>query len=247
MGFYAVFCTFTPKFEKSRDMDFSKLKGGFKTSTFWMNFFGITSFFIVLFFFFQIGLRLYTRHGQGIEVPDVKGILYAEAQHKLHDLDLEVLVVDSDYVKEQPAFTVLEQNPAPGMTVKKSRTIYLTINAASSPTLVLPDLADNSSKRQAMVRLKSMGLNLGPVETIDGEKDWVYAIKYKGQKIYAGDRIPSDATVVLVVGSGMVSEADDSTMHTRLDDQGAFSSDLDEDKTETAKSSDAKTKSDEWF
>lgn len=240
-------------------MDFKKIKTGVKTNSFWLHFFGVTSFFVLLFIFCQAGVKLYTRHGQGIEVPDVKGLLYSDAEYKLHNMNLEVLVVDSDYVKDKPAGCIVDQTPIAGLKVKRNRTVYLTVNAASSPTLVLPDLADNSSKRQAMVKLRSMGLNLGPVETIDGEKDWVYAIKYRGRKIFAGDRIPSDATLTLVIGNGFLQGDTDSTMHFTMDDIGSYSTDLDDDtkleevkekdkeKEKEKKNTETKKKSDDWF
>ena len=232
-------------------MNFGKIKGGMKTNAFWMHFFGVTSFFVLLFFFCQIGVKIYTRHGQGIEVPDIKGMQYSEAEYQLREMNLEVLVVDSDYVKDKPAGCVVDQSPAAGLKVKLNRTIYVTVNAASSPMLSLPDLADNSSKRQAMVKLKSMGLNIGPIETIDGEKDWVYAIKYRGRKIFAGDRIPSDATLTLVIGSGLFAGDTDSTLHFTIDDIGAYSSELDEtgkDNTpKEQKTEEPKKKADDWF
>ncbi|MCF0160863.1 MAG: PASTA domain-containing protein [Bacteroidaceae bacterium] len=238
-------------------MNANKIKRGLKSYTFWMHFFAVTSFFLVMFFILQVGLRIYTRHGQGIEVPDVKGLLYSDAEFKLHEMNLEVLVIDSDYVKDMPAGCVVEQTPLGGLLVKSNRTVYLTVNAASSPTLVLPDLADNASKRQAMVKLQSMGLHIGNIETTDGEKDWVYAIKYRGRKIYAGDRVPSDAVVTLVVGNGFYTGDADSTLNFTVDDIGSYSPELDEefslDATEQSetkpqkKNTETKKKSDDWF
>lgn len=210
---------------------------GICSARFWMHFFAVTSFLILLYLLLQEGLRIYTRHGEAVEVPDVQGLSFAEATRKLHDCNLEALVVDSDYVKSKPAGCILDQTPIPGLQVKQSRTIYLTINASSSPTRLLPDLADNSSKRQAMVKLTSMGFLIGQVEEVPGEKDWVYAIKYKGQKVYAGDRVPSDATLVLVVGSGMSVNSVDSTS-TSLWDEEEENLSADKDK---------KKKSDDWF
>ena len=37
---------------------------------------------------------------------------------------------------------------------------------------------------------------------IQGEKDWVYVVKYGGRMVYAGDRLPLDARITLQVGSG---------------------------------------------
>ena len=73
----------------------------------------------------------------------------------------------------------------------------------------MPDIADNSSARQARARLEALGLKLTPSEYIDGEKDWVYNVKCNGRIVNTGQRIPSDAWVTLVVGKGY--EENDST------------------------------------
>ncbi|MCQ2246965.1 MAG: PASTA domain-containing protein [Bacteroidaceae bacterium] len=239
---------------------FKKIGRGLKSSLLWMNLFAMAAVLVLLFLLCQWGIKAYTRHGQGVEVPKVTDMLFSEAEYKLNQMNLEILVVDSDYVKSKPAGCILEQTPSPGMKVKSYRTVYVTINAASSPTLVLPDLADNSSFRQAQVKLTSMGFNMGPVEYIDGEKDWVYAVKYRGRKVFGGDRVPSDATLVLVVGSGMYGgTGKDSTKQYRMDDLGDFSDDLDidpdleemEQKEKSAakkKEEEKKTnKPDDWF
>ena len=66
----------------------------------------------------------------------------------------------------------------------------------------MPDIADNSSLREAEARLTAMGFKLSPCEYVDGERDWVYGVKYRGKNIFGGDRIPIDAELTLQVGSG---------------------------------------------
>lgn len=83
---------------------------------------------------------------------------------------LTCIVSDSSYVKNLPAGCILEHNPAAGQKVKEGRTIYLTINTLSTPLLVVPDVADNSSMRQAQARLLAAGFKLSENEHIAGEK-----------------------------------------------------------------------------
>lgn len=209
-------------------MDIKHIINRMKSAELWMHLFGYCAFIMVSLTIFLWGLNFYTHHGEGVEVPDVKGLTFDTAEDKLDDADLNVLVVDSDYIKGLAPGTVLEQTPKPGSIVKSGRTIYLTVNAANAPTRALPDLADNSSIRQAQVKLRAMGFKLGPVEPIDGEKDWVYAIKYNGKKVFAGDRVPTDATLVLVVGTGLYGGENDSIQY-RIDDVGDYSDALNED------------------
>jgi PASTA domain protein len=105
-------------------------------------------------------------------------------------------------VKELPADCILEQSPAGGKRVKSTHVIYVTINAASAPSLVIPDIIDNNSLREAQAQLLSMGFKVGEPEYIPGEKDWIYGILVNGKHVQAGDRVPSDAVIVLQVGDG---------------------------------------------
>ena len=151
-------------------------------------------------------MNRFTHHGERIEVPDVKGMVLSDAEYALSHAELEAVVTDSGYNRKLPAGTVLEQIPASGSHVKSGREIYLTINSGQTPTLPLPDIADNSSLREAEARLRSMGFKLGPIEYAAGDKDWVLAVKCRGRKVAAGDRISIDDPVTLVVGNN----ADDS-------------------------------------
>ncbi|NDV66281.1 PASTA domain-containing protein [Bacteroides sp. 224] len=145
----------------------------------------------------------YTRHGQAIEVPDAKGLSVRDASILFREAGLQCLVSDSIYAKEKPAGSVLEHSPSSGQRVKKDRIIYLTVNTRNVPLQLVPDVADNSSHRQAEARILAAGFKLSAPELITGERDWVYAIKYNGKKLSIGEKAPIGATLTLVVGSGV--------------------------------------------
>ena len=146
---------------------------------------------------------------------------------------LVAVVTDSGYNKTLPSGTVLEQTPANNSQVKPGREIYLTINTTRTPTLPMPDIADNSSLREAEARLTAMGFKLSPCEYVDGERDWVYGVKYRGKNIFGGDRISIDAELTLQVGSG--SFGDDSLYVSGDDSISVMEEELyDEDRDVTA-------------
>ena len=121
----------------------------------------------------------YTRHGQSVTVPNVKGLPLRAAENEINKLGLNAIAIDSNYVKGMPAGAVLEQTPESNSKVKEGRTVYLTINTADVPKIAIPDIIDNSSSGQAEARLRAMGFKLTAPELIEGEKDWVYGGKYK--------------------------------------------------------------------
>lgn len=153
-------------------------------------------------------LDVYTRHGEAVVVPDVKGLSLPEARNMFVDRGLNCVVTDSSYVKNLPAGCVLDYNPTAGQRVKEGRMIYLTINTLNVPLQEVPDVADNSSVRQAEARLLAAGFRLTNNDSIPGEKDWVYAVKYKGDSLEIGAKVPMGAILTLVIGNGEEAPAD---------------------------------------
>ncbi len=149
-----------------------------------------------------VGLSIYTKHGVGIPVPDLKGMDYAKAERLIRQDGLNIIVSDSGYVKTMPANSVLAQNPDYGTKVKEGRVVYVTVNSPSSPTIEIPDIVDNSSYREAEARLKSIGFKLQPAKMVAGEKDWVYGILCRGRRVDNGERVSIDLPLTLMVGKG---------------------------------------------
>lgn len=148
----------------------------------------------------------YTRHGEEVEMPNLCGQSEEVATKKLKAIGLRVEISDTGYVKTLPPGTILEQSIRAGYKLKPGRLVALTINSAGSPTIALPDLTDNCSRREAESRLTAIGLKLAPVEFILGEKGWVYGVKVNGRAVSAGTRIPVGSAVTLVVGNGETEE-----------------------------------------
>lgn len=165
-----------------------------------------------------LAMNIYTHHGESITVPDVKKHSYEASLKVLEDLGFEVVINDTGYVKNLPPGTILDQLLAPGTKVKSGRTIYLTVNATDSPTLIMPDIIDNCSLREAMARLTALGFKLGQTQFVPGEKDWVYGILVNGKNISAGDRISIESTLIIQAGNGQRDAADSIYMTDKPDE-----------------------------
>lgn len=163
------------------------------------------------------GLEHYTQHDQSVEIPTVKGLSRQDAINLIESRGLEFEIADSIYAKGQPAGRIVEQNPAPGSRVKSGRVVYLTVNSLSVPMTRLPDIANNSSVRQATAKLISSGFRLTEEEYINGDRDWVYDVKMNGRILKTGESIPIGATLTLVVGNGKFSQMDDDSIPFLLD------------------------------
>lgn len=150
----------------------------------------------------HLGLNAYTHHGESIKVPNLEGMNFEKAYNLLQEDGLEIVVGDSGYNKRLPANCILSQTPTAGATVKQGRTVYVTVNSGTSPTLAIPDLIDNSSFREATARLTAMGFRMLQPKVVDGEKDWVYGIESRGHRLAAGDQVPIEQPLTLVIGAG---------------------------------------------
>ena len=183
-------------------MEAKEFFGKFASGFLWGNILAMVLVVVALAFGVKYGLDVYTRHGEGIEVPKVEGMVYQNARALMEERGLYLVVTDSGYNKRLPANSILIQNPGPGMKVKQGHTIYVTVNSPSSPSFAIPDVVDNSSFREAEAKLTAIGFKLTPPQQVEGEKDWVYGILCRGRRVSTGDRISIDTPLTLLIGNG---------------------------------------------
>lgn len=150
----------------------------------------------------------YTEHGIAIQVPNITGMQEEEAIRKLEQHNLVGIVSDHIYIKGVPVGEIISQRPAQHAKVKRGRKIYLTVSSGHQPMIAVPDIADNSSLRQAESRLRAAGFRLTPHDTIDGELDWVYGIRYNGRELQGEEQVPEGSELTLIIGGGKKIDAD---------------------------------------
>jgi beta-lactam-binding protein with PASTA domain len=184
-------------------MDFKKIGKKLISPMVWGNALAMLLFLAIVIWGTMIFLNNYTRHGESIEVPDLRGQKPEAAMMRLEALGLTGVVTDTGYVTTQPPYTLLDQSIAPGNRVKSGRTINLTINANGARPMAIPDLANNTSVREAEARLRTLGFTLTEHEYISGDLDWVYAVKARGREVNVGEKIPVNIPLTLVVGKGL--------------------------------------------
>lgn len=178
--------------------------GKFRSIYLWGNIWAMVVLTLLLCFGVKFGIDYYTHHGEAIVIPNLVHKPYSEAQKIMDNLGLEMIATDTAYVKTLPPDCILKQSITPGKRVKSGHIMYVTVNAASAPTLIIPDIIDNSSLREAQLKLLDLGFRLGEPEYVAGEKDWIYGIKVNGRNVVAGQKVPQEAKLVLVAGDGML-------------------------------------------
>ena len=208
----------------------------FKTNKFfWLNIVAMIVVVVVMIFGVLKWMDVYTHHGETVVVPDVKGMTTEEAAKMFRNRGLVAVISDTKYVKDKAAGIILELKPGAGEKVKEGRTVYPTVNTLDVPLRVIPDVADNSSLRQAQAKLLSAGFKLNEVQLVNGEKDWVYGVKYQGRQLTAGEKIPMGASLTLMVGDGAGDTVEEDSI------------DIDLDTEEPVASESSSTQDDSWF
>jgi beta-lactam-binding protein with PASTA domain len=177
------------------------LKEFIKTKTFKVNILAALGITIVLILLNMIALRMYTNHGDSVDIPNLKGKTSREVAAILRQKDLLFEIRDSVYSLETPPGTVLDQFPKPGMKVKEKRTIFITLCAVSQELIPMPQLTD-ISYRQATNLMESAGLVAGNIEYKQSEfPNLVLEQKVNGRIIPNGEMIHKGTVVDLVLGS----------------------------------------------
>lgn len=147
-------------------------------------------------------LDSWTRHGEQVQVPSVKGLSYTEATNRLFAEDFTVEITDSIFDSTMRPGTVVEQSPIPGANVKPGRTVYLTV-VAFTPKMVTVPYYLNSSLRQGRSMFEGLGFKRVDVRMVPSEyKDLVLGAHYNGLPLTPGMRIPITAKITLEVGLG---------------------------------------------
>ena len=193
-------------------MGIKEFFGKFKSPFLWGNLLAMAIVVLTLCFGVQYSLNVYTHHGEGIEVPDLYGKSFMEAAEQMGSLGIYVVANDTGYNKKMDANCILLQVPGPGTKVKEGRTIYVTVNSTSSPTLKIPDIIENCSYREAQARLTAIGFHLSEPKAIEGERDWVYGVMAGNKSLQTGDLVSIETPLTLVVGDGSKAEESEEDM-----------------------------------
>ncbi len=156
----------------------------------------------VLYISFFATLHWLTKHGDEIQIPDLRGRSVDQAVTQLRGMHFEVYI-DSTYEPSVKPFTVLKQVPDTGSYVKQGRTVFLTVNMLMPPYIPMPNLV-NLSFRSALMLLRNNKLFVGDTTyKPDIAAGAVLEQRYKGGPIRPGEMIAQGSKISLVIGDGL--------------------------------------------
>ncbi len=133
-------------------------------------------------------LRIYTHHGQELEMPDYTGFQYEEAVRDAKRNKFRMSIQDSLHILGKPGGEILKQNPAPGSLVKSKRMIYVTITKRSPDKILssrLPEMYGKSYERKKRELEEHFEIKSRIVDTKydPGDAGQVLEVRYKGKTI----------------------------------------------------------------
>lgn len=147
-------------------------------------------------------LQIYTKHGESITVPSVRGLQIEEVENILSKSDLKYEVIDSLFLTDGIPGAVVEQTPEENAKVKKGRTIYITIQAKGVQMISIPNLKDHS-QRQAISTLRSLGFSNVIIDEVPSAyKGLVIDVLFENKSLEADKKVPKGSPITLVVGAG---------------------------------------------
>ena len=155
---------------------------------------------VIFFIFLVVFLRLNTRHGDFILVPDLIGKNIKEFES---ELDLQYIISDSgNYNPEFKINSVLDQIPKANAKVKQGRKIYLTLNASDFEMIEIPRIT-GTTVRQARKTIESLGFIFGEIEYVDDiARDEVILISHEGNELNEGDYLKRTSIIDFKLGNG---------------------------------------------
>ena len=135
-------------------------------------------------------------------VPTFTGMIYeTEIKDNAEYADFEFEIVEGNQ-PSQPAGVVLNQNPQAGMTVKRGKTITLTVNGGTLEKVVVEDVTGDS-QQDAYDTLEALGLSPRIQAVADDETAVGYVVRTDPA---AGSTVASGSSITIFVSSGPAEE-----------------------------------------
>ena len=160
----------------------------------------ISGLFLISLIFF---LKITTKHGDFIVVPNLEGKTVPQIDDQLSELNLKYVISDSgNYNPEFKVNSVLDQLPKANSKVKEGRKIYLTVNASDFEMVEIPKVT-RVTVRQARKTIESLGFIFGDIEYVDDiARDEVISIFNDGVELNKGDFLKRTSVIDFKLGNG---------------------------------------------
>ena len=140
----------------------------------------------------------YVSHGGTLKVPQVTGMPVAQAMETLNSAGLEPVQAETRPDPQQPAGTVVGQNPDAAAVVKPGRRVYITVSGGEILVSIPP--LRGLSVRDAKFRLERNALVSGAINYATSDRYFENTVI--DQSLPAGTKVPRGTAVGLLISQG---------------------------------------------
>lgn len=169
------------------------------SKTFFKNLIFIGIFIVAVFLLVLFWLRMYTNHGQKLELPNFVEMDLKEASQKAEDETFQIIVNDSVHIIGKQGGIIMDQNPKAFSKVKENRKVYVTTTKYIADRITvsnLPSLYGREYERKKK-ELEYMDLNsrIKGYKYDEGEPNHILEVYYNGKLIISRDGRQNDVEI----------------------------------------------------
>ncbi|PHN07597.1 PASTA domain-containing protein [Flavilitoribacter nigricans] len=114
------------------------VKAFFSSRVFLRNLGAAALFVVLLFLLLNMGLRVYTKHGDSMQLEDYQGLLLEDATRKAKAKGLKMEVISTSFQPGKRANEIFAQYPEPLSNVKEDRTVFVSVYQGKGKLVTLP-------------------------------------------------------------------------------------------------------------
>lgn len=139
----------------------------------------------------QLWLRIYTQHGQKVELPDFTGMDISKARELAEDNSFEMVVNDSLFIVGKKGGIITDQNPKAASQVKEGRKVYVTITKYGTETVMVSDLpamyGNAFDQKKTELKYRDIECVIKDYVYDPGEPNHILEVYYNGELIISKD------------------------------------------------------------
>jgi beta-lactam-binding protein with PASTA domain len=134
-----------------------------------LNLIGIFAFLMLVIFLVLQWLKIYTHHGQKLEMPNYINSHIKEADSDAQKRSFQMIVNDSVHIVGKPGGIIQNQEPKGGSKVKENRKIYVTVTKYKADIIdiasIFPLYGQDYESKRSQLQQKSIATEI---------KEWAY-------------------------------------------------------------------------
>ena len=154
---------------------------------------------LLIIFLAQFLLKVYTNHGQKLELPTYIGKNIDDARASAEDASFEIVVNDSIFIVGKEGGIITDQNPKSGSLVKENRKIYVTITKFGTEMVSVSDLpvlyGNAFDQKKTELKYRDIECVIKDYAYDPGEPNHILEVWYKNELIISKDLRKGDVQI----------------------------------------------------